>query len=110
MSVSDQYLVRGGFSHAVPKLRGLFVTFGGRMEGVPVRDLIGKSNGFRRLGYAISASPGFLYSRWDHEFSCNVPCALELNRRRSVSDVANGIHGAAASADYALTMELSRRF
>jgi hypothetical protein len=38
LSVSDQYLVRGGVSHAVPKVPGLVVTFGGRWEGVPVRD------------------------------------------------------------------------
>ena len=111
MSVADQYLVRGGVSHAFPKVRGLFVTFGGRMEGVPVRDLIGKSNGFRRPGYGISADPGFLYSRWGYVFSCNVPWALERNRRRSVPDIANGIRtGDAAFADYVFTMGLSKRF
>jgi len=110
MSVSDQYLVRGGIARAVPKVRGLVVTFGGRWEGVPVRDLLGKSNGFRRPGYAISADPGFLYSRWGYVFSCSVPWAIERNRRRSVSDIANGIHGDAAFADYAVTLGLSRRF
>src|SRR5438128_10258174 len=84
MSVSDQYLVRGGIARAVPKVRGLVVTFGGRWEGVPVRDLLGKSNGFRRPGYAISADPGFLYSRWGYVFSCSVPSAIERNRLRSV--------------------------
>ena len=61
------------------------------MEAIPVRDAFGKSNGFRRPGYAISADPGFLYSRWGYVFSCNVPWALERNRRRSVPDIANGI-------------------
>ena len=110
MSVSDQYLVRGGLARAVPKVRGLVVTFGGRMEGVPVRDLIGKSNGFRRPGYAISADPGFLYNRWGYVFACSVPWAIERNRRRSVTDIANGFHGDAAFADYVLTLSLSRRF
>jgi hypothetical protein len=110
MSVSDQYLVRGGIARAVPKVPGLVVTFGGRMEGVPVRDLLGRSNGFRRPGYAISADPGFLYSRWGYVFACSVPWAIERNRRRSVTDIANGTHGDAAFADYALTLSFSRRF
>lgn len=109
-SVSDQYLVRGGISRPIPKVRGLVATFGGRWEGVPVRDLIGSSNGFRRPGYAISADPGFLYTRWGYVFSCNVPFALERNRRRSVSDIANGIHGDAAFADYMVVIGFSRRF
>lgn len=110
MSVADQYLVRGGVSRAVPGVRGLVVTFGGRWEGVPVRDLLGKSNGFRRPGYAISADPGFLYARWGYVFSCSVPWAIERNRRRSVTDIANGVHGDAAFADYAVILGLSRRF
>jgi hypothetical protein len=110
MSVSDQYLVRGGIARAVPKIPGLVVTFGGRWEGVPVRDLIGKSNGFRRPGYAISADPGFLYTRWGYVFSCNIPWAIERNRRRSVTDIANGVHGDAAFADYIITLGVSKRF
>jgi len=110
MSVSDQYLVRGGIARAVPKVTGLVVTFGGRWEGVPVRDLLGKSNGFRRPGYSISADPGFLYARWGYVFSCTVPWAIERNRRRSVTDIANRVHGDAAFADYALTLSVSRRF
>lgn len=110
-SVTDQYLARGGISHAVPRVPGLVVTFGGRWEGVPVRDLIGKSNGFRRPGYAISADPGFLYGRWGYVFSCNVPWAVERNRRRSVPDIANGVHtGDAAFADYILVLGFSKRF
>jgi hypothetical protein len=110
MSVSDQYLIRGGIARSVPKVPGLVVTFGGRMEGVPVRDLLGKSNGFRRPGYAISGDPGFLYTRWGYVFACSVPWAIERNRRRSVTDIANGIHGDAAFADYAVTLSFSRRF
>ena len=110
MSVADQYLVRGGVSRSIPKVPGLVVSFGGRMEGVPVRDLIGDSNGFRRPGYVISADPGFLYYRWGYVFACNVPFALERNRRRSVTDIANRIHGDAAFSDYALTIGFSRRF
>jgi hypothetical protein len=36
----------GGIARAVPGVPGLVATFGGRWEGVPVRDLLGKSDGF----------------------------------------------------------------
>jgi hypothetical protein len=108
MSVADQYLFRGGVSHAVPKVRGLTATFGGRMEGVPVRDVFGRSDGFRRPGYAISVDPGFLYARGSYILSCNAPFAVERNRKKSVSDYRNGIHGDAAFADYALILGLSK--
>lgn len=110
MSVSDQYLYRGGIGRPVPKIKGLAVSFGGRMEGVPARDAFGKSNGFRRPGYAISLDPGFLYVRGAYMFTCNIPWAVSRNRRRSVADYANGRHGDAAFADYALMFSLSRRF
>jgi hypothetical protein len=109
--VTDQYLARGGISRAVPKVPGLTVTFGGRWEGVPVRDLIGQSNGFRRPGYAISADPGFLYSRWGYVFSCNVPWAIERNLKRSVPEIENGFRdGSAAFADYTVLLGFSKRF
>ncbi len=56
VSATDQYLWRGGISRpvtGVKLLRGLALSVGGRMEGVPVRDALGKSNGFRRPGYVI---------------------------------------------------------
>jgi hypothetical protein len=111
-SVPDQYLARGGIARAVPRVAGLVVTFGGRWEGVPVRDLLGKSNGFRRPGYQISADPGFLYTRWGYVFSCNVPWAIERNLRRSVPEIANGFRDgdAATFPDYMVVLGFSRRF
>lgn len=110
LSVTDQYLLRGGLSRAVPRTKNLFVTFGGRMEGVPVRDLLGRSDGFRRPGYAISLDPGVMYNRWGYTFTCNIPFAVERNRRRSVTDIANGFHGDAAFADYTIVIGLLKRF
>jgi len=110
MSVADQYLFRGGISHAVPKIRGLQASIGGRIEGVPVHDAFGASNGFRRPGYAISVDPGFSYSRGKYSFSMNIPWAVERNRKRSVTDYKNGIHGDAAFADYAIITSFTTFF
>jgi hypothetical protein len=110
MSVADQYLFRGGISRPVPKIRGLVAGFGGRIEGVPVRDAFGRSDGFRRPGYAISLDPGVMYVIGQNLFSLNIPFAVERNRRRSTTDILNGVHGDAAFADYALVISYTRRF
>jgi len=110
LSVSDQYLYRGGVTKAVPGVRGLALSFGGRMEGVPVRDAFGRSEGFRRPGYAISADPGMLYGYRSWTFSMNIPWAVERNRKKSVPDYQNNFHGDAAFADYSILFGISRRF
>ncbi len=110
MSVADQYAARIGVAVPSPKIRGLSMSFAGRIEGVPVRDIIGKSEGFRRPGYAISVEPGFLYTRGRDTWSISMPIAVERNRRRSVPDIADGRHGDAAFADNLLIIGYSRRF
>lgn len=111
MSVADQYLYRGGISRPAPRIKNLFISIGGRMEGVPVHDAFGQSNGFRRPGYGIDLDPGFMYT-WGFRniFSLNIPYALERNRRASVPDIANNRHGDAAFADYAIVMSYTRHF
>lgn len=113
VSATDQYLWRGGFSRpvtGVKLLRGLALSMGGRMEGVPVRDAFGKSNGFRRPGYVISIEPGLMYARGRYMFNVSAPWAMERNRTKSVTDLANGIHGDAAFADYTIISGLSYSF
>jgi hypothetical protein len=42
--------------------------------------------------------------------SVNVPWAVERNRKKSVSDYQNRIHGDAAFADYSVIVGISKRF
>jgi hypothetical protein len=72
--------------------------------------LIGKSEGFRRPGYAISVEPGFIYSRGRGAWSVSMPIAVQRNRRRSVTDIADGVQGDAAFPDNLLLIGYSRRF
>ena len=110
MSVPDQYLYRAGAVLPVPKIRSLVMSMGIRGEGVPVRDLIGKSNGFRRPGVAISVDPGFIYTRSKDQWSFNVPAAVYRNRKRSVTDIVDNTWGDAAFADYFFVVGYTRRF
>jgi hypothetical protein len=110
MSVTDQYLWRGGLSHNVPKVRNLALSIGGRMEGVPVRDAFGASDGFRRPGYVISIEPGLAYSYRNNTLNVSAPWAVERNRKISTADILNHAHGDAAFADYTIIASFTRRF
>lgn len=110
MSVADQYLARAGVVFPVPKLRHVSFSFGGRIEGVPARDLFGKSDGFRRPGYAISVEPGINYFRKKETWTLAVPVPVVRNRVRSTSDILDNRHGDAAFADYVIVAGYSRRF
>ncbi|HEV8238084.1 MAG TPA: hypothetical protein VGS57_01805 [Thermoanaerobaculia bacterium] len=111
MSVADQYVARVGFSASRASWKGFGASLGGRLEGVPVKDLIGGSDGFRRPGYAISAEPGISWSTGPHTVSLTVPVALYRNRTRSVPDQAvPGRHGDAAFADYIVMVGYWRKF
>lgn len=110
MSIADQYVLRTGVIAGPESWKGWSVGLGGRIEGVPVHDLIGSSAGFRRPGYAFSAEPSVSWTRGPHTVSLAVPIALERNRQRSVPDLARGSHGDAAFADYVVLMGYWRRF
>jgi hypothetical protein len=109
-SISDQYLVEAGVAHVIKQVRGLTVTFGPRWEGVPAKDLIGDSLGFRRPGYALSVAPGFQYSYRKSLVTFEMGKAILRDRTRSVPDRILGTHGDAAFADYVWLGSYSYRF
>lgn len=110
MSVADQYVARLGVAYPLLPERGLAVSFAGRWEGVPARDLIGGSDGFRRPGYSVSLEPGFSLSSGTHSFGFSIPFAVSRNRTRSVSDIIVGGHGDAAFADFQIITNYVYRF
>ena len=111
-SVPDQYLGRVGLSYNIWPKFGLSLTLGGRIDGIPVSDLVGDSDGFRRAGYAIYVDPGVNWVYGKNTFSLNVPVAVERNLQDSIY-VDNGTikHSAGgAFADFILVASYSRRF
>lgn len=114
MSVPDQFSLRTGLFHSFEKIHGLGASLGGRIEGIPVHDVIGGSEGFRRPGYIISVEPGVSYMRGNLTGTLNVPIALFRNRTQSVTDIENStpdneVHGDAAFADYLINFTLAVR-
>ena len=111
MSVTDQYLYRAGISQGMPKLRSLALSLGVRGEGVPVRDLLGDSNGFRRPGSIVSLDSGLMLNYKRDTLSVNGPWALYRNRPPSVPEIQNHItNGDAFFADYTVIASLSHHF
>ncbi|RFZ94173.1 hypothetical protein D0C36_01040 [Mucilaginibacter conchicola] len=117
MSVPDQYLARVGVNYTFGgSLSALTASVGGRIEGIPPRDLIGKSDAFRRPGYIISGEPSLNYSFKKVNVFASVPIALKRNRQQSVTDQENSartgtyVIGDAAFADYSINLGISFKF
>lgn len=112
MSVPDQYMVRAGASYAV---RNVTFSAGARMECVPVHDLVGGSNGFRRPGYVLSAEPVVAYKMKKAQVYVSVPYAVERARTQSVPDkirsriTGTKYTGDAAFADYSINAGIAFR-
>ena len=113
MSVPDQYMARAGFNWMTSQFT---FSAGMRDECLPVHDLTGGSDGFRRPGYIISAEPGITYSLSKVSLYAFVPIALVRNRTQSVPDkittALTGVytHGDAAFADYVVNIGANFRF
>jgi hypothetical protein len=113
MSVTDQYLYRAGVSQSIPArhLRGVALSLGIRGEGVPVRDLLGDSDGFRRPGFIFSLDPGLMIDIKRTTLSVNGPWALYRDRPPSVPEIQYNItNGDAFFADYTVIASLSHHF
>jgi hypothetical protein len=116
MSVTDQYFGRVGVTYELAPRWGLAASLGARIDGVPVHDAIGSSDGFRRPGYAVAIEPGISFATGANSFNLTVPYALYRNRERSLADQRwtrdTGVfrHGDAAFADYFVTASYVRKF
>lgn len=75
-SVPDQFVARLGLTHTIWPEQGLSATLGTRVEGVPVRDLLGGSQGYRIPGFAVSVEPGLAIALGKNFFELNVPVAV----------------------------------
>lgn len=114
MAVPDQYSVRTGLSYSLSDV--ISASMGARFDAVPVKDLIGGNEGFRRPGNVLSLEPGIAYMHQNFTLNLNVPLALRRDRPQSVTDrqteISTGTprNGDAAFADYLINFGISYRF
>jgi hypothetical protein len=103
-SVPDSYFARMGLSYVIWPQIGLSLSFGGRVDGVPVQDLIGDNDGFRRAGYTIYVDPGLNWSYGKNSLSVNVPVAVLRNLQATTYSTRGGL------ASFLVVAGYSRRF
>ena len=112
-SVPDQFLIRFGASLAVKKFN---FSLGYREDCLPVHDLLGNSDGFRRPGKIYAAEPGVTYRFKNISIYGLVPIAIVRDRTQSVPDkretAATGVYqqGDAAFADYVVNIGITVKF
>jgi hypothetical protein len=116
MSIMDSFIARGGVEFKPAAQLGLTLSLGARIEGVPVHDLVGGSDGFRRPGYSVSVEPGVVFSRDDWTATLYVPVSIYQNRTQSVPDkqlsaATNSYrHGDAAFTDELVLFSFNKSF
>ena len=114
MSVPDQYSLRAGFGLSLSSM--FSASLGARFEGVPVEDVFGGNEGFRRPGNVLSIEPGVSFMKNDLSVNLNVPIAVRRERPQSVTDLeterltGEPRNGDAAFADYLINLGISYRF
>lgn len=104
-SIWDAYVARGGLQYAIWPEKGLALSLGARMEGVPPEDAVGDTEGRRRPGYAISIEPGVSWTYKRVSLNVTAPVAIERNRQNYL-----GRPGDAAFADYLILSSITYRF
>lgn len=111
-SVPDQFVARIGVNYLISEKYHLAGFAGGRIEGIPVYDLLGKSNGFRRPGYVATAEPGISWMPGRTTILLSVPIAVIRDRKQSVTDkevqaqTGKPRTGDAAFADYLINFSI----
>jgi hypothetical protein len=111
LSVPDQYQGRLGFSYTIWPKQGLFLSLGGRIDGIPVRDLIGGGDpGFRRPGYEIYIEPAISWVWGKNTFYLSGPVGVDFNREPSIRDLETNTKGGGGLADFLIIASYSHRF
>lgn len=110
-SVPDAYTARGGLAFAFWPNMGLSANLGARIDGQPVRDLVGGGDGgFRRPGYSVAVDPGLAISLGPNEVTVSAPIRVAVDRQASVLDRSTGKHGGGDFASSLIFIGYSVRY
>jgi len=112
-SVPDVYDARLGLAYAVWPSAGISASLGARLDGMPVRDLIGGSEGYRDPGFILYLDPGASVSWGKETATLSVPVRLHGEFEKNVNDLRGGPgpHGDRGDlARYLVFLGYARRF
>lgn len=110
-SVPDVYSARVGAAWSVLQDQGLSLSLGARVDGIPVRDLLGggDDNTVKRTSRVVFVDPGVTLGRGQDTFTISVPVRAHVNRIKSLYEVkTNGLNGG-GFAKYLVFVSYSRR-
>lgn len=111
VSVPDVYTGRLGLSYGLLPEQGVTVSLGGRVDGIPYHDLIGKSDGFRRPSVIVFLDPAVALERGRSTWTVSVP--IRTFQRLASANLLKGPGGSIGSGDLAgvlIFMGYARRF
>ena len=109
-SVADVYTGRLGVTYNQFLMHGLSVSLGGRVDGIPYHDLIGRSDGFRRPAFVALVDPGVTLQRGSNTYTIGLPVrvAQRLATQHLVKS-SGGVIGAGDLAKVLLFVGYARR-
>ena len=111
LAVPDVYSARAGIAYALAPARGISLSLGGRIDGIPQGDLVGgRDNSFRRPGYSLYLDPGIALRRGDEEFMLSVPVRVHQDFQRSSIDQQRSFTGGGDLAEYLIFVGYTHRF
>ena len=110
LSVPDVYSFRFGTSYVLVPSKGISVSLGARVDGIPVRDLIGDDGGFRRPGYSFYVEPGVAFVQKRGAYTLSVPLRVHQDFKPSLPDTQLGRVGGGDLARYFVLAGYSFRF
>ena len=110
MSVPDQYHARAGLNLPLWPDQGLAASLGVRVDGIPVTDAFGDSDGFRRPGYIVYIEPGVTFMKGKNAFNFWVPVAVARSIHTSTLDAQRGVLTGGGLADFLVLLGYTRRF
>jgi hypothetical protein len=110
-SVPDVYSLRAGAAFNLLPDHGLSVSLGARLDGIPVRDLVGGGDETttKRSSRIYFAEPGLSYTRGRDNFTLSVPWRVKVNRVKSLFEQQNNGTPSGGFAKYLVFASYSRR-
>ena len=109
--VPDTYSGRLGLAYLLPVLDGVALGFGGQINGVTVKDIVGGGDLYwRRPGYEVFVAPGLTWTFGANMANITVPVRVYQNKLDSLLDVSLNRHIGADFVPWLFQATYARRF